>query len=346
MKWNGIGLIWIALFSTPLFAQEFVLQSEVFFSKETPVDVTLNTNLKSLNKSRKNTPYLPGTITWHNPDGTGDVTEKISLKLRGNFRRENCGMASLMLDFRDADKKSRFRKLGRVKLVAPCGSGALYEQFVLKEYLIYKMYNLITDASLRVRLLNLTIQDSLKTKRHFKQPAFVIEPAKEFEKRKQWVEEEKQKFNTEQTNREQATIVFMFQYMVGNTDWAVPYFHNIKLFFPKDSARVRPYIVPYDFDFSGLVNAPYASPPETTGLTSVTERFYMGYVRTIEELRATASLFISKETAIYDLIKNFAYLGDNEKREMTEYLSHFFETIKDDERLKEIFINNALNARN
>jgi hypothetical protein len=254
-------------------------------------------------------------------------------------------MASLMLDFKDPEKKSRFRKLGKVKLVAPCSSGFDYEKFVLEEYLIYKLYNIITDASFKVRLLNLTIQDSVKAKKHFKQYAFLIEPVKAFEKRKGWVEEEKQKYKTEETNRAHATLVFMFQYMVANTDWSVPYFHNIKLFYPKDSINARPYIVPYDFDFSGLINAPYASPPESTGLTSVTERYYMGYVRTMEELRATAALFLEKEDEIYNLVNNFEYIGDTDKRDMVSYLREFFDVIKDDSRFKDIFINNALNAK-
>lgn len=338
-------LLYIILPLGELFGQDFVVQSAAFFSKDSVVDVTLNTNLNNLNKTRKNAPYLPGTITWRNPYDSGDITEHIHLKMRGNFRKENCAMASLMLDFRDTASKSRLRKLGKVKLVAPCESGYDYQQYVLQEYLIYKMYNLITDASFRVRLLYLTIQDSIKAKKHFKQYAFVIEPATALGKRKGWIEESKQKFNTEQTNRQQATLVFMFQYMVGNTDWAVPIFHNIKLFFPKDSARVAPYIVPYDFDFSGLINAPYASPPETTGLTTVTERFYMGYVRKPDELKAAANLFLSKKNEILDLVKNFELLEDSRKREMTLYLEDFFNIISDESRLYEVFIDNALNAK-
>lgn len=326
-------------------AQELILQTDQFFRKETPVDVTMNTNLKRLNSNRKNTPYQSGTITWHNPDGTGDITENINLKLRGNFRRENCGMASLMLDFKDEGKKSKFRKLGKVKMVAPCESGYEYEQFVLQEYLIYKMYTLITDESFKVRLLNLTIQDSVKAKKHFKQHAFVIEPAKVLAKRKGWVEEENAKFYTEQTNRQSSTMVFLFQYMVGNTDWAVPIYHNIKLFFPMDATKISPFVVPYDFDFSGLINAPYAAPPETTGLTSVTERFYMGYPRTIEELKIAASRFLAKEKEIMDLIKNFEYLGQNQKTEMIYFLKDFFELIKDENQMKVEFIDNALRAK-
>lgn len=340
--------IWLSvLISTfpHIYAQELILETDQFFAKETPVDVTLNTNLKRLNSNRKNTPYQSGTITWHNPAGTGDITENINLKLRGNFRRENCSMASLMLDFKDDAKKSRFRKLGKVKMVAPCSSGYEYEQYVLQEFLIYKMYNLLTDESFKVRLLQLTIQDSLKAKKHFKQFAFVIEPVKELAKRKAWVEEEKMKFYTEQTNRETSTIVFLFQYMVGNTDWAIPIYHNIKLFFPKDSAKIRPYVVPYDFDFSGLVNAPYASPPESTGLTLVTERYYMGYPRTMEEIKVAAAKFLAKEQEIFDLVKQFEYLGNKQKSNMALFLKEFFELIKDEEKMKESFIDNALQAK-
>jgi hypothetical protein len=230
-------------------------------------------------------------------------------------------------------------------MVAPCSFGYEYDQFVLKEYLIYKMYNLITDASFKVRLLHLTVQDSLKAKKHFKEYAFVIEPADVLAKRKNWVEEDNMKFNTEQTNRAHSTRVFLFQYMVGNTDWAIPIYHNIKLFFPKDSAKTRPYVVPYDFDFSGLVNAPYANPPETTGLTSVTERFYMGYPRTIEELKEAASIFLSRENEIYALVKDFEYINENLKYEMVDYLKQFFEVIKSESKMNIEFIEYALRQK-
>jgi hypothetical protein len=340
--------IWFSILISAIsqiYAQEFVLQTDQFFAKETPVDVILNTNLKRLNTNRKNTPYQSGTITWQNPDGTGNITENINLKLRGNFRKENCRMASLMIDLKDDEKKSSLRKLGKVKMVAPCENGYQYEQYVLQEYLIYKMYNLITDESFKVRLLNLTVQDSLRTKNRFKQYAFVIEPVKVLAKRKGWVEEKDTRFFTEETNRANATTVFLFQYMVGNTDWAIPIYHNVKLFFPKDSAKIRPYIVAYDFDFSGLVNAPYASPPETTGLTYVTERFYMGYPRTIEELKAAASRFLAKENEIKDLVNQFTYIGIKQKSDMINYLEKFFELIKDDKRIKVAFIDNALRAK-
>ena len=114
--------IWLSVLITaflPIYAQELVLETNQFFAKDTPVAVTLNTNLKLLNSNRKNTPYQSGTITWHNPAGTGDITESVKLSLRGNFRKENCAMASLMIDFKDAEKKSTFRKLGKVKMVGP-----------------------------------------------------------------------------------------------------------------------------------------------------------------------------------------------------------------------------------
>jgi hypothetical protein len=345
MKWIFVWLFCLLTALVPLNAQETVIEGKEFFSKETPVEVTLNTNLKRLYASRKNTPFQPGTITWHNPDGTGDVTENINIRLRGNFRKDECGLASLMLDFKDPEKKSRFRKLGKVKMVAPCEGGSDYQQYIFKEYLIYKMYNLVTEASFKVRLLHVTIQDSLKAKKHFKEYAYVIEPVKELEKRLGWVEEEEKKYNTEQTDRANATLLFLFQYMVGNTDWSIPFYHNIKLFFPKDSVTTRPYNVAYDFDFSGLVNAPYASPPEKLGLTSVTERYYMGYVRTMSELRVAAGRFLEKEKEILNLVKDFEHFGEKEKWEMTAFLEDFFEIIKDEDRMKEHFIDNALNAK-
>jgi hypothetical protein len=343
MKWMLICVTYYFCSLGYLYGQEFVLEGKDFFANEKPVEVTINTNLKRLHSGRKNMPFQPGTITWHNFDSIGDVTESIKIRLRGNFRKENCGLASLMIDFKDSTKKSSFRKLGKVKMVAPCRGGNEYQLYIFKEYLIYKMYNLITDASFKVRLLHVTIQDSLNVKKQDKEFAFVIEPVKELEKRKGWIEEENKKYNTEQTDRANSTIFFLFQYMVGNTDWAIPIYHNTKLFFPKDTLKTQPFIVGYDFDFSGLVNAPYASPPETTGLTSVTERYYMGYKRTLEELKVAANLFLAKENEILNLVNQNEYLREKEKREMKSYLADFFAIIKDDDQIRFFFIDFALN---
>ena len=134
-----------------------------------------------------------------------------------------------------------------------------YEQFLLKEYIIYKIYNLLTPMSYRVRLIKMNYEDVNGKKKAMSQYAFFIEDIKAMAKRNKCKEYTKGKVTTEGTNRAQMTLVSVFEYMIGNTDWAVPVNHNIRLIYPKADSTAAPYAIAYDFDFSGLVNADYAS---------------------------------------------------------------------------------------
>ena len=83
--------------------------------------------------------------------------------------------------------------------------------------------------------------------------------------------------NTEQTERKQMTLVALFEYMIGNTDWSVPAYHNIKLMQDRKNPESIPFAVPYDLNHCGFVNAPYAVPPEELGIETVKDRMYRGF---------------------------------------------------------------------
>jgi hypothetical protein len=152
---------------------------------------------------------------------------------------------------------------------------------------------------------------------------------------------EVKKLHTEMTNRQYMTLVAMFQYMISNTDWSVPGDHNIKLIQLRDSTAAKPYAIPYDFDYSGLVNAEYAVPDEMLGTTTVRERVYRGFPRTMEEIKETSAIFLSKKQEIYDLVRNFAPLEKKDKDDMIRFLDEFYNEIVDAGRAKRAFIDNA-----
>jgi hypothetical protein len=130
--------------------------------------------------------------------------------------------------------------------------------------------------------------------------------------------------------------------MVGNTDWAVGNYHNIKLMVPKTDTLGRPYPVPYDFDYTGLVNAPYAVPAEGLDIPNVTERYYMGYPRSIEELQSIVDVFKEKKETIFLTINNFPWLNDKVKKEMRRYLEGFYDLTDSKNAIKSAFIDRAL----
>jgi hypothetical protein len=129
--------------------------------------------------------------------------------------------------------------------------------------------------------------------------------------------------------------------MIGNTDWAVPNNHNIKLIRPAKDTFALPKVVPYDFDFAGLVNAPYAIPHEAIGTTSVTERVYRGFPRTMEELKKVVTLFNEKKESFIKLIKEFELIEKKDRDIMIKYVNEFYTIINSDRKLNDIFIFNA-----
>jgi hypothetical protein len=306
------------------------------FKSEGPLEVTISTDLRKLINEKANETVGTAVFTIKLPDSV-TYSSPVTIKARGHFRKEYCMIPPVNIGFRDA--KYPLNKMRTLRLVNACRTGSSYEQLVFKEYLSYNFLNLL--KSLNVRLVHVTFIDSLNKRKPFKYHGFVIEDMDAMAKRNDCKEVKRERLHTELTNRDYMTLVAMFEYMIGNTDWSVPAVHNIHFMAPKDSLTDRPYAVPYDFDYSGIVNAPYAQPDEQLGTTKITERVYRGYARRFEELSEKAALFNARKGAMYKLVNDCAWLEKNTKADMIDYLEEFFKTINDPQGLKQVFIDNA-----
>jgi hypothetical protein len=271
---------------------------------------------------------------------TSVISEEIRVQPRGVYRKLNCDIAALMLNFKNTSSP-KLSPLKKLKLVGGCRIGSGNEDLLLKEYLIYKIYNLISTMSFRVRLLHINYSDSKQKYKPYWQYAFLIEDMNDLSSRNNCVEIKKKVFARDGTDREQMTVVNLFQYMIGNTDWSIPNYHNIKLVVPKNDTFAKPYVVPYDFDYAGLVNAPYAVPNEHLPITAVTDRYYKGFPRTMEELLKSVLIFKEKKEVIMFNIKKFTLLNTRVKNEMIRYLEEFYQVIDDKKSLQSAFITNA-----
>jgi hypothetical protein len=315
------------------------VDSAHFFTEEKVISITLSSDLKKLMISKKEKDKQPASVTCQFPDSTV-ITEPIQVYARGNYRRQNCFMPSLMLDFKTKNSP-RLSPLHKLKLVCGCRPGKEYEQLVLKEYIIYKMYNLLTDMSFRVRLVYLNYEDIKDRVKSYAQYGFLIEDMDALARRNECQELEKVKINSTLTNPAQMTLVDIFQYMIGNTDWSVPTYHNIKLMQPHGDRAARPYPVPYDFDFSGLVNASYAVPAPEIGTQSVTERVYRGFAHSMDDIQNVLNVFRAKKDSLYNLINGFELIWPGTRKEMINYLDDFYTMIKDEKEVKSVFIENV-----
>jgi hypothetical protein len=316
------------------------LNRATIFDDTSVINATLNVNIPRLLKQKDKEGYtFPATFSCRLGDSMS-VTDQMAVEVRGHFRRGYCYLPPLKLIF-NANPAATLSSLKALKLVAPCMEADMYQQYLLKEYVIYKIYNLLTDKSFKVRLLNLTYQDSSGKKKAVTEHAFLLEDAKDIAKRNGCKEWEQGRPPTETTDRRQMTMVAIFEYMIGNTDWAVPVYHNIKLIKPKKDSLARPYVVPYDFDFSGLVNTNYSAPNEQLGIENVQQRLYRGFPRTMGEINEVLEIFKNKKASIYATINNFNLLSVRSKKDMTGYLDSFFEMIKNPGEVENEFITNA-----
>lgn len=324
---------------TGLVAQNGEIKSKEFFSDERTLEVKLSTDIKKLAGDKKSMKGTDGIISIKFPDSS--ITEgAVQLKPRGIFRKEHCYLASLMLQF-NLNKTSKLAPLKKLKMVGGCGKNWDDEQFLLKEYLVYKMYNLLTDFSFRVRLMKVNYEDTKGKVKPYSQYAFVIEDVDALAKRNKYQEKELIKYGPNGTNRNETLLMSVFQYMIGNTDWSIPYYHNIKLVVPKSDTNALPIPIAYDFDVSGLVNPPYAAPPPDLGIERVTDRLFRGYAPPMEELQVVIDLFLQKEKEIFSLVNNFSLLNQRTRKEMNSFLEDFFTIIKDKADVKNVFITNA-----
>jgi hypothetical protein len=301
--------------NNPLFSDEEVLRFKLV--------VDYNALLKDRGEERG---YHPATISYKVASG---AVEKINLKVmvRGNRRRDPtvCRFPPIMLNFpRKEVIATVFGKVNKLKLVTHC----VGEDYVLREYLVYKAYNLLTDMSFRVRLCQVEFEDINNRRKSETKYAFLIEDDKDVARRnRSMIVPEELPISMNGTNTSAMAKLAVFQYMIGNTDWSVPYRHNIKLL-SQDSLQA-PIPVPYDFDYSGIVATPYAVPPPELGITSVRQRLFRGYDFPDSVYTEVINTFNRHRQDIYNVYQNCAPLNKGYRKQTLKYLDNFYETIND-----------------
>jgi hypothetical protein len=229
--------------------------------------------------------------------------------------------------------------LKKTKLVTHCRNSSQAEQFVFLEYLIYKIYNILSDESYQVRLAKIHWIDTQGDYEAYQKWGFIIENTQQLEARLGGKFINIQTVHQDKTNYDKITRLALFEFMIGNTDWGVSSLHNIKLLI--NDPYKPPIAIPYDFDWSGFVNAPYAVPLPDFGTKSVRVRVYRGYYRQMDELNRVITEFLEKKDSIFELVQNFSYLNEANKSQALDYLMEFYSIIENPKRIHKEFIENC-----
>lgn len=316
-----------------------------FFESQAPIEVTFTANISKLRGDKSpEPPWRAATLSYKGPDGNA-VTVPLRARTRGIWRLKTCDFPPLRLNFSgETSKGSIFDKLDKPKLVSHCEDVDSYEQYILQEFQLYRIYHLLTPVSHNARLLKLTYADSGSGRVRAKRYGFVIEQPGALAARLGGKIMQQKGAGAGDLDPYQNALMSVFQYMIGNTDFSVAGLHNIELFFTADG-NVMP--IAYDFDFAGAVNARYAVPDMTLNLPNVRRRLFRGYCTEADAYAKVFSLFKEKKPEIYALYNDeIGKLMDRGTvKETLRYYDEFYKTINDPRSAKRSIIESCIARR-
>jgi len=333
---NYTPALWLSLLllvSGPLFAQEetpniqyvdTIDTSADIFNDEEPMRITLTFDLKKYQRERFKGEYMPVQFLYQFNDSVY-LEKEMRMKARGEFRRSYCSLAPFWLNFRLADvANENLQDTRRVKVVTSCRGSKTHDDYVLKEYLCYKIYNLISPVSFRVRLVRMKYVDTGRKNKLTEGWAFMIEPEEMLAARHQALLVQDDELAMRLVKPGQLDEVALFMYMIGNSDYSVTGRHNVKILGMPGFGSEGYTLVPYDFDYTGLVNADYAVPGENLGISSIRERYYLGLCRSDEDFMVAIDHINQFRDEILQLVNDFPYLQDKEKKDVIGYLEEYY----------------------
>jgi hypothetical protein len=295
------------------------------FENDEILEVSLEFDYSTFLKKPDKNQSFDGIMTFHFSE-TDTLDRKVTIQYRGQSRYERCRLPPIRIIFRqpvyEVSDSSRIKKM---KLVNQCQPGALYDDYIIKEYLVYKLYSVLTDTCFRVRLLKVSYIDTEKKKKPVVQYGIFIEPEELLAKRTNMLEVKTKSLTQKNMHPLMIDRIAIFNYMVANWDWSVPGQHNISVFssLAYDNAGLG-IPVPFDFDLTGVVNADYAIPPPGIGIETNRDRMFTGICRTREVYMKELMMFLDKKDEFYSVVDNYPQLSKASKRDIINFLDQFF----------------------
>jgi len=315
--------------------------SEVLFADQTPLSLYLKASIKTLRRETNDSTYLEGQLRFQPQDATADSIA-IRVRARGEFRRSNCYFTPLKLKFNKSEiRGTLFEGNKELKLVLPCLIGVASDDYVLKEFLAYKLYEVVSPYHYKTRLVRVDFTEIKgRREREHQLLGFLVEDHGTLAKRLDG-KRYRAKLPPQMQDDEASLQNNMFEYAIGNTDFSVRLQHNQKLYY----FQGKYLSIPYDFDMSGLVNAPYAMVSNVQTLpvpiTEVTERVYKGYRRDSVLVQRVRRQFLDAKPAmmqcLYDLEPYFK--AQTQYSIAEAYLEDFFKVFEDDRKFEREILN-------
>jgi hypothetical protein len=308
----------VTIASTQL--NEETLYNQIY-AQEQPI-ITITTDLMVV--LDKGNEEVEGTFELEGFDTKWDIL----VEARGKYRRRICTFPPILLNFKKSHLKDEgFKAYDKMKLVTHCSDPENGLESVYREFLAYQVYNLITDQSFRAKIVRVVYVDNSDHYENIESWGILLEPNDEMAKRLGGKLLDKYNLPQDSLVADNYVHMSMFQFMIGNHDWSVEMYKNIKCLYLPDSGKYL--IIPYDFDFTGMVNPEYLRLDTGHDLDHPKDRIYLGKYFD-EKIPEVVNHYLSKKEEISAYCKAFELLRSSDRAKMSRYLNAFFKKIKKD----------------
>ncbi len=332
--------VWVAAFalaspsmaSSPLFEDPAVLEVRL----SGPV-------LKTIKDTRQRSEF-PFVLSAEGAD------HNVMVRVRGNSRVTLCSFPPLRLNFTASETASSvFAGQNKLKLVTHCSTKSRASNAVLREYAAYRIFNLLSDASYRVRLVRVRYEDPDSGTRKLgvgrPQYGFLLEPTATLAARIAATEVEVPGVTLGSLHDDQEALVYLFQYLIGNIDWSLvradgddKCCHNIDIL----DGTTRRFIVPFDFDRSRFVDAKYPAGDGASQPRIVRHREYRGYCTSREALANALRAIKAARADILSIVETLPGVEQKKNARTIRYLESFFKEAEDEQALLQKLERNCL----
>jgi hypothetical protein len=296
------------------------------FRSDDTLPITLTADFKAVMRDRdpKSTKTFPATITF--PHDGATTTMPLRIRARGHSRRSpiTCTFTPLRLEFdKTLTKRTVFDGHGPLKLGTHCRGGK--EDIILREYVIYRMFNILTPNSFRARVANVTYLDAATGKPVAEEAGLLIEDDDDVAKRLEGRSVSMQGAVFGRLDQDALAMMMLFEYLIGNTDLSIVAQHNVRIVAPQSG---RPIPVPYDFDYSGLVDSGYGAVGRGLPITDVRDRLYRGPCRTEADWKPYIDKVRDAKPKFMELFDKVEGLNPAYRKTAKAYLEEFYRNIE------------------
>lgn len=293
------------------------------YRPDTILEIQLRCDWDSLLAIRKTEVELEGELLYPRRNGEM-VTWDAGISPRGKYRRRICDFPPLKLEFSKKDlRKADLLPFDDLKLVTHCLDNPESEETIIREYLAYRIYQMFSPYACRVQLVRIQYLDEDPSKPGKSHLGMLIEEDRMRAHRFGLQISDTLNLKPSDFPEDMAEVHALFQYLIGNTDWSLLASRNLEMYHDGSSGTF--FMVPYDFDFSGLVNAPYAIPNPDYKMANIRQRVYLCTQLPGEAARLKV---LAQQKDIIRYIRKSNLLDAEAKADCISYLNSGFRDIK------------------